>query len=115
MFTAMSLTGNAVFLAGNSTLAYQMSPAGAPIVSSLAYNVYSSVALNQAMLQLVQQSRSHVLENEYNRVMKRAVGAGQTITNALAPFPASSAPFNTFPSSARCFLSAWAALTCTTT
>ena len=98
MFTAMSLTGNAVFLAGNSTLAYQMSPAGAPIVSSLAYNVYSSVAVNQAMVQLVQQPRSHALENEYNRVMKRAIGAGQTITNALAPFPASSAPFNTFPS-----------------
>jgi uncharacterized protein (DUF1501 family) len=98
MFTAMSLTGDAVFLAGNSAPAYQMSPAGAPIVSSLAYNVYSSVAVRQAMVQLVQQSRSHALENEYNRVMKRALGAGNTITSALASFPASSAPFNSFPS-----------------
>lgn len=97
MFTAMSLTGNAVFLAGNSTLAYQMSPAGAPIVSSLAYNVYSSAAVRQAMVQLVQQPRGHALENEYNLVMKRALGAGNAITNALAPFPASSAPFNSFP------------------
>lgn len=98
MFTCMSLAGNTVFLSGNSTLSYQMSPAGAPIVSSLAYNVYSSVAVNQAMVQLVQQPRSHVLENEYNRVMKRAIAAGNTITNALAPFPANSAPFNAFPS-----------------
>jgi uncharacterized protein (DUF1501 family) len=98
MFTCMSLTGNAVFLSGNSARSYQMSPAGAPIVSSLAYSVYSSVPANQALKQLVQQQRSHVLENEYNRVMKRAISSGGIITNALVPFPAGSAPFNTFPS-----------------
>jgi uncharacterized protein (DUF1501 family) len=99
LFTCMSLSGNTVFLSGDSAMAYQMSPGGAPIVSSLAYNVYGSAAVNQAMLQLVQQSRSHVLENEYNRVMKRSLSASATITSALAPFPASSAPFNAFPAS----------------
>jgi uncharacterized protein (DUF1501 family) len=97
LFTCMSLSGNAVFLSGDSALGYQMSPAGAAIVSSLAYNVYGSAAVNQAMVQLVQQPRGHVLQNEYNRVMKRAIGAGSTINGALAGYPAGNAPFNAFP------------------
>ena len=99
LFTCMSLSGNAVFLSGNSALSYQMSPAGAPVISCLADGVYNSAAVSRAMSELVQQPCSHVLENEYNRVMRRAISAGSHITSALAPFPASSAPFHTFPSS----------------
>jgi uncharacterized protein (DUF1501 family) len=65
----------------------------------LADGVYNSAAVSRAMSELVQQPCSHVLENEYNRVMRRAISAGSHITSALAPFPASSAPFNAFPSS----------------
>jgi len=98
VFTCISVTGNAVFLSGDSAFSYRMGTGGAVKVNSLASSVYGSVAVNQAMLQLVQQERSHALENEYNRVMKRSLGAQGTITAALAPFPADSAPFNTFPS-----------------
>ncbi|MDQ5845561.1 MAG: DUF1501 domain-containing protein, partial [Acidobacteriota bacterium] len=50
------------------------------------------------MVQLVQQPRSHVLENEYNRVTARAIRAQSTVTGALAGFLPTNAPFNTFPS-----------------
>ena len=99
LFTCISVTGNAVFLSGDSALAYQVSTGGAVKINSVNSNVYGSSAVKTAMAQLVQQSRSHVLENEYNRVTQRAIGAESTITSALAAYPASNAAFSTFPGS----------------
>ena len=97
LFTCISVTGNTVFLSGDSALAYQMSTGGAVKINSVASNVYNSATVKSAMGQLVQQARSHVLENEYNRVTARAIGAEGTVSGALASFPASSAPFSSFP------------------
>ena len=83
LFTCISVTGNAVFLAGDQALAYQVSPNGAVKISSVANNVYGSTAVQSAMSQLTQQARSHVLENEYNRVTKRAIGAEGTINASI--------------------------------
>jgi uncharacterized protein (DUF1501 family) len=47
-------------------------------------NVYGSSAVKTALSQLVQQSRSHLLENEYNRVTSRAITSEAQITSALA-------------------------------
>jgi uncharacterized protein (DUF1501 family) len=49
------------------------------------------------MATLIQQSRTNLLENEYNRVTTRAVGAESQITSAIAAYPAANAPFSTFP------------------
>ena len=83
LFTCISVTGNAVFLAGDSALAYQVSANGAVKINSVAGNVYGSAAVKGAMGQLVQQARTHVLENEYNIVTKRAVGTEGVITAAI--------------------------------
>ena len=99
LFTCISVTGNTVFLSGDSAIACRMGTEGAVKINSLSSSVYGSSAVNQAMVQLVQQARSHVLENEYNRVTARAIGAESTVTAALAGFPATNAPFNAFPSS----------------
>ncbi len=96
LFTCINLSGNAVFLSGDSALSYQVSTGGAVPVNSVKSNVYGSAAVKTAMGSLVQQTRSHVLENEYNRVTKRAIGAEVSISSALANVPATNAPFSNF-------------------
>ncbi|CAM3567989.1 DUF1501 domain-containing protein [Polaromonas hydrogenivorans] len=99
LFTCINLSANTVFLSGDSAIAYRMNTDGAVKINSLASSVYGSSAVNQAMLELVQQTRSHALENEYNRVTARAISAQGTVTGALAGLPATNAPFNAFPAS----------------
>ncbi|WP_394755573.1 DUF1501 domain-containing protein [Rhodoferax sp.] len=83
LFTCISVTGNAVFLAGDTALAYQVSPNGAVKINSAGGDVYGSSAVKSAMGQLLQQTRAHVLENEYNTVTRRAIASESTITAAI--------------------------------
>ena len=92
LFTCMSVAGNAVFLSGDQALQYQVSTSGAVGINSVkGTRGFVSASVRSAMGQLVQEARSHVLENEYNRVTKRAVEAETTVTGALAsPLPVDS-------------------------
>ncbi len=93
LFTCISASGNSVFLSGDSALQYQVGNNGAVAISSVTSGVYGSNAVRDAMNTLVQQPRTHVLENEYNRVTTRSIGAQGQITTALSgvtlatPFP----------------------------
>ncbi len=84
LFTCMSVTGNAVFLSGDQALQYQVSTGGAVAINAVKNSVYGSSAVKSAMATLVQQTRAHTIENEYNRVTTRAIGAEAQITSALA-------------------------------
>ena len=84
LFTCINVSGNAVFLSGDSALSYQVSSSGAVPISAVKNNVYGSAAVKAAMAQLVQQPRSHTLENEYNKITARAIGAEAIITGGLA-------------------------------
>ena len=95
LFTCINVTGNAVFLSGDSALSYQVSSGGGAVaINGVKNNVYGSSAVKTALAALVQQSRSHTLENEYNKVTTRAIGAEAQVTSGLAgvtlatPFPA---------------------------
>lgn len=101
LFTCMSVSGNAVFLSGDNALQYQVSTDGAIAINSLKNNVYGSSTVKAAMTQLVQQTRGHTLENEYNRITVRAVQAeGQVNAARGAAYPngnpgtAGSFPYN---------------------
>lgn len=95
LFTCINVTGNAVFLSGDSALSYQVSTGGAVAINAVKNNVYGSSAVKAALAGLVQQPRTHVLENEYNRVTARAVGAEAQLTAGLAGVSLATA----FPSS----------------
>jgi uncharacterized protein (DUF1501 family) len=97
LFTCISVTGNAVFLSGDAALAYQMSSNGAVKIKSVNSSVYNSATVKSAMSQLIQQARSHILENEYTRVTARAILAEGRVSSALAGYPATNRPFNGFP------------------
>ena len=84
LFTCINVTGNAVFLSGDSALSYQVSTGGAVAINGVKNNVYNSSAVKTALSTLVQQSRSHTLENEYNKITTRAIGAEAQVASALA-------------------------------
>jgi uncharacterized protein (DUF1501 family) len=83
LFTCISVTGNVVFLSGDQALAYQVSPQGAVKIDCVNNDVYGSAAIKNAMRDLVQQARSDVLENEYNRVTQRSIAAEGSINGGI--------------------------------
>ena len=88
-FTCMSVAGNAVFLSGDTALQYQVSTGGAIKITPATSAVYGSSAVSSALNGLIRQTSTQKLENEYNRVTQRALGAEASVTAALAlPVPA---------------------------
>jgi uncharacterized protein (DUF1501 family) len=84
-FSCVSVTGNAVFLAGDTALAYQVSKDGAVKLSSIANTkVYNSTSVRTALNQLIAQTGTGALEIEYNKITQRSISAESIVTNALA-------------------------------
>jgi len=84
LFTGISVAGNTVFLAGDTALQYQVSTRGAiKIQPATNTSLFGSTTLPTAIKDLIQQTRPHVLENEYNKVTRRAIDAEAAITAAL--------------------------------
>ena len=86
LFTCISSTGNAVFLSGDTAQQYQVSTDGAVQVRQVREGVLGlfSPASARAFNELLTENRTHVLENEYNRVTRRSIDAEAQLTSALA-------------------------------
>ena len=98
VFTCVSITGNSVFLSGDSSVAYQVSTGGAVKINAVTNNVYNSATVKTVINGLLRESRSHILENEYNRVTKRAIDTELQLTTSIgtAATNGSSAEFAPF-------------------
>ena len=96
LFTCISLTGNNVLLSGDSALQYQCSTSGAIAVRNLSDNFFYQTPMRDAFTSMLQQQRKHMLENEYNIVMKRSITAqakvaqGLSVVNLSTAFPTGS-------------------------
>jgi uncharacterized protein (DUF1501 family) len=95
-FTCVNVSGNAIFMSGASAVQYQVSTNGSVPLNGLKSPLFGSSAATEALRTLITQPRTHMLENEYNRVAKRSVDANTVLTSALAtgtalatPYPAS--------------------------
>jgi uncharacterized protein (DUF1501 family) len=87
LFTCISVTGNSVFLSGQDALQYQCSTSGAIKVRALQNNDWffgNHAEMRATLLNMIQQNRSHVLQNEYNNVMRRALAAEGKVSSALS-------------------------------
>ena len=103
LFTCISVTGNAVFLSGDTALSYQVGSSGAVKINAVS-NPYGfgTSTIGAAITQLVSPtSRQNILEREYGVVSSRALNAEGFISSAIAGsapvnnvFPA---PYNAFP------------------
>ncbi|NBW49532.1 MAG: DUF1501 domain-containing protein [Betaproteobacteria bacterium] len=101
-FSSMSVSGNAVFVSGNSAVQYQVSAgrsngAGGGAIKikpATDATVYGSSAVATAINNMLRETRTHKIEYEYNRVTTRALDAQTSIANALA-LTSETAPFTT--------------------
>jgi uncharacterized protein (DUF1501 family) len=80
---AMSVAGNNMLQAGDSTIQYQLTSQGAVKVQAL-NDLYRSAAGANAVRRLMTDPRSHLLENELAKVSTRAIAGEALVTNALA-------------------------------
>jgi uncharacterized protein (DUF1501 family) len=92
-FTCVNVSGNAVFLSGQSAVQYQVSTSGSVPVNALKSPLFGSGACTNALRTLITQPRTHLLENEYNRVTSRSIDANGVLSTALAAAPALATPF----------------------
>jgi uncharacterized protein (DUF1501 family) len=83
-FSCVSVSGNAVFLAGKSAVQYQVTTNGSVPVNGIKSPLYGSTACSSALQNLMTAPRVHLFENEYARVSKRAIDANDQLTAALA-------------------------------
>jgi uncharacterized protein (DUF1501 family) len=97
LFTCISVTGNAVFLAGNRAQSYQVGTAGAVRIAGVGANTYpfGFQSVGTAMQSLVTGGgKANQLESEYNLITKRAFDAEVSISAALK---SSEPQGNTYP------------------
>lgn len=92
LFTAISASGNAVFLSGQNIFQYQVSASGATLINGTTNtNLFGSGnGVNSGanvLKSLIQQSSSNVLEQDHADVVGRSVGAANLITSSLATIP----------------------------
>jgi uncharacterized protein (DUF1501 family) len=92
LFTAISTSGNAVLLASNKTIQYQITNSGSVSINRLnANNIYGSVkgaeALRAQIMASQQQADGDVLQQEYSTVVNRSIEAQGLVSGALAKLP----------------------------
>jgi uncharacterized protein (DUF1501 family) len=92
-FTCISVTGNAVYLAGQNAAPYQVSTTGAVPIKGVQSGVYGSAACGVALNSLITQSSAHVMESEYAKTTKRSIGAEAAVTAATSGVTLTT-PFN---------------------
>lgn len=92
-FTCVNVSGNAIFMTGAAAVQYQVSTNGSVPLSALKSPLFGSSAATEALRTLITQPRTHLLENEYNRVARRSVDANSTLTSALASGRTLATPF----------------------
>jgi uncharacterized protein (DUF1501 family) len=93
-FTCVNVSGNAVYLSGNTAVQYQVSTSGSIALKGISTPLFGSAACSSALQALTTQPRTHLLESEYNRVMKRSIDANAILSANLVP---ASAITTTFP------------------
>lgn len=93
VFTCTSVTGNAVFLSGNSAVQYQLSSSGAVAIKGLQKALFGSSGAQAALRTLITGTQSHLFADEYTRVTRRSIDAEAQVTAALAGLPALATAF----------------------
>ncbi len=85
VFTAVSASGNAVFLSGSSVSQYQVSLDGPVSIAGLsAGSVFGATSAPSALRRSLAAAGSDPLQAEYTRVMQRGIQANTVLSTALS-------------------------------
>ena len=91
VFSCISVTGNAVFLSGQTAVPYQIGSSGAVAIQGLTRTL--DAASQRALRTLITTPRTHLLADECVRLTQRSIDAEARVTAALAAAPAVATPF----------------------
>jgi uncharacterized protein (DUF1501 family) len=80
VYTSISASGNAVMMAGQSVVQYQVSGAGSVAIN----RVLGSDASTEAMKRMLQRSSSHLFEQSHASVAQRSIAADARLRGVLA-------------------------------
>ncbi|OJX03287.1 MAG: hypothetical protein BGO72_00685 [Burkholderiales bacterium 70-64] len=84
-FTCMSVSGNAVWLAGRSTLQYPIGPNGGIAIAGLSGSLFGSSSAPSVLRSIVTADRAHPMEKEWGRITARSIGAQAALNAAMLP------------------------------
>jgi uncharacterized protein (DUF1501 family) len=87
IFTCNSITGSAVWLAGQTVAAYQLSTQGSVRISALAGNLFSSTAAPAAMKTLITSGGAHLFTQDLADTTTRSIEADASLAAALKNAP----------------------------
>jgi uncharacterized protein (DUF1501 family) len=84
VFTAVSVTGNAVYLSGRSAVQYQVTSNGSVPINGIGNTLYGSTAAAQALRSLITSTPGdNLFEREHARVVQRSIDADVALRGAL--------------------------------
>ena len=99
VFTAVSATGNAVFLAGQTVTQFQVGAEGpTPINGLVASSIFGSTRAPAALARSLNPTTTDPLLAEYARVLQRGVGANSLLQSAATGAAVPAIPATTVPS-----------------
>lgn len=84
VFTCNSITGSAVFLAGNSVVAYQLGTQGSVPIAGISGSLFGSAAATNIMRSLITEGGQNLLSKDLASVTSRSISADQQLTAAFA-------------------------------
>ena len=84
-FTCMSVSGNAVWLSGQSTLQYQVGADGGIPIAGLSGSLFGSSSAGSVLRSIVTADRAHLIGRELNRVTARSIDAQAALNAAMLP------------------------------
>jgi uncharacterized protein (DUF1501 family) len=92
VFTATSIAGSAVFLAGRSVAAYQLGTSGPIAISGITGSLFGSTSASAQMRSLIGDGGSNLLARDLANTTNRSIGATESLSTAFTNAPAFTLP-----------------------
>ncbi|MBX9899203.1 MAG: DUF1501 domain-containing protein [Burkholderiaceae bacterium] len=85
IFTAISVSGNAVFLSGRNINQYQVTSSGAVAIGGLSGSLFGSSAATNPLKSVITGNGSNLFQKEHAAVTNRSINAQSLLGPAMAP------------------------------
>ena len=87
IFTCNSISGSAVFVAGQTTVAYQLSTAGSTAISGITGSLFGSASASASLRSLITSGGANIFTQDLADTARRSIDANVSLSAALANAP----------------------------
>ena len=87
IFTCNSISGSAVFLAGQTTVAYQLSTSGSTTISGINGSLFGSTSASANLRSIITTGGANIFTQDLAETTQRSIDANVTLSAALASAP----------------------------